>query len=124
MIRSLLIATMLLFLAACVSAPAKDDSSASDLQALLSEAKDNLPARRLPNGKLYCIEKSMTQGVYEDCANDLEDLVWLREQDIKRALIDLVDGVNRIALTRNPCGWLRKRFRPSTCHMEKRNGND
>lgn len=119
MTRLLFPAMMLLFLTACGSVRTKDDSAASDLQALASEARENLPARHLPNGKLYCYEDARTEGQQDDCAGDLEDLVWLREQDIQRALRDLVDGVARIAQTRNPCGWFRRTFNSSSCQMEK-----
>jgi hypothetical protein len=104
-----------LFLTACASSPAKDDSPASDLDALNSGIRQTLPDRHLSNGKDYCVEDARTEGERDDCALDLEDLVFMLKQDGKAA-IDLVGkAVNRLKLQRTPCGFFARTFRVERC---------
>lgn len=86
--------------------PVRDDSPASDLTALKSSAERHLAPRRLPNGRLYCVELAETERAQDDCALDLEDLAYLSEQDKARALELIRKGVKRLELSRLPtCSW-------------------
>ena len=69
----LLLVLIVLFLPACSGRIIKDDSPANDLLALKANAERNLRPRLLPNGKLYCVELTKTEGQQDECAGDLED---------------------------------------------------
>lgn len=111
----LLIVLIVLFLPACASLPAKDASSASDLDALLSGARKNLAPRPLPNGKYYCVEDAATESALDACANALEDGKWQSEQDKARGLDGIERGVQRLKLARNPCNWVERTLRFARC---------
>jgi hypothetical protein len=65
---------------------------------------------------LYCVELSRTEGAQDDCAADLEDNVYLREQDRKRAIGFVERWADRERLTRNPCTWWEKLRRVDRCN--------
>jgi hypothetical protein len=115
MIRHSLIALILLSTSACVTQPVRDESPASDLHATLREMERALPKRNLANGKLYCIEDAVTQQQHDECDLDLEDNVFVREQDRIEALALLRKAVRRIELARNPCGFFKRVFNRSAC---------
>jgi hypothetical protein len=77
-----------------------------------------LPRRNLPNGKLYCIEDAATQQQHDACDLDLEDNVFVREEDRKEALRVLERAVRRIELSRNPCGFFRRVFKRRECVVD------
>lgn len=109
------IALIALFLAACATPSARDDSPSSDLDALVQTAERNLPNRTLPNGRQYCAELAATEGEQDDCMGDLEALNLVRVKDRDRTLQQLRSGANRIKATRVTCGWWQYR-----CHVERR----
>lgn len=113
--RNLLIVATLLCLTACGKGSVKDDKPASDLQALVVGVKANLPERKLPNGRIYCAELARTEDDKDDCTGDLEDNVYVREQDRKRTIRDVEAWAKDQALTRNPCSWFEKFFRVERC---------
>lgn len=119
MIRLFAISMTLLFLTSCGSVPMKGDSYASDLDALESGVKRKLPARHLPNGKLYCYEASKNVGALKDCAGDLEDHVYNREGDVQDAIDFVHYTVARLKVARNQCGFWGRLFKPQKCTMEK-----
>lgn len=110
------IALMLLFLTGCGSLPARDDSPASDLQILRQTIASELPERPLPNGRLYCVELAETQRQADACSVALEDNVFLREQDRRRALRLLDQGLRRIELSRDPCNFFERAFNRKRCN--------
>lgn len=114
-VLKLLIVLIALFLSACATSPAKDDSHASDLDALLSGARNNLKPRPLPNGKYYCIEDAVTEEAKDNCSLDLEDGKWQSEQDKARALDGIERGVERLRLARNPCSLWERLTRRDRC---------
>jgi hypothetical protein len=69
----------------------------------------------LPNGKIYCVEDARTDGERDDCALDLEDLVFLLHQDGKRTIQSLDKAIERLKLQRNPCGFFARVFRVDRC---------
>jgi hypothetical protein len=81
--------------------------------------KQNLPSRALSNGKVYCLELARTEGQQDDCAADLEDNVYLREQDRVRAIGFVDRFVERLKLSRNPCGWWERLRRAKRCAAGK-----
>lgn len=113
--RALVLMALSLFLAACGTSPAKDDSPASDLDALVASVKENAPKRTLPNGKIYCVEDSKNNDERDDCALDLEDLVWLRERDLARVVRVVEQGIERLRRQRSPCGWWGRTFGLDRC---------
>lgn len=101
----LLIVLIVPFLTACGVHTVRDDSPASDLDALVLGVKQELPKRTLPNGKLYCAELARTEDAQDECLGELEDHVYVREQDVNRAITFIQQAVERIRLSRNPCRW-------------------
>lgn len=96
--------------------PARDDSPASELQALGSNAETDLAPRTLPNGLLYCFEDSETEGDQDTCTADLEDLAYGSEADKARALAAIRLGIRRLELMQRPaCRWYQVR-----CTLERR----
>lgn len=109
--RLLLIALIVLFLPACGQHSVRDDSPASDLDALVTTVKEDLKMRLLPNGKEYCGELATTEEEQDECIGDLEDVAWKSNRDKVRAAHSLERGVQRIKLSRNPCRWYELRCR-------------
>lgn len=96
----------------------RDDSPASDLQAIQANAERDLKPRTLPNGKLYCFEDSKTEGQQDECTGDLEDTLFKSEQDKARGLAGIIKAVERLKLQRNPCGFFKRIFNRSECRVE------
>lgn len=80
-------------------------SPTTDLDALESNARNDLAPRTLPNGKLYCGELSRTEKAQDSCIGDLEDTVLASETDKAVGLSNLSRGIQRIRLSLNPCRW-------------------
>lgn len=116
--RILLIVLTLLFLTACAGRTVKDDSPASDLDALVAAVKRELPKRNLPNGRLYCMELADTEQEQDDCGGDLEDVLFLSEGDKDSAIVMLQQGVERLKVARRNCGFFKKMFRFDKCRVE------
>lgn len=111
-LRLLLVLTVLC-LTGCGTASVKDDSPASDLDALVSSVSRDLRPRLLPNGREYCAELARTERAQDECMGDLEDTVYSSNRDKERAAATLRTGAQRIKLSRNPCGfWSRLTNRP------------
>lgn len=118
--RILVIGVLSLLATACGTQPVRDDSPANDLQSLRVSAKQSTKKRLLPNGKEYCVELSLTNRELQTCALDLEDALFLANQD-KALLQDLIDrATKRLELGRNPCGWwARNVSRRRECDPER-----
>jgi hypothetical protein len=117
--RTLVLALSALCLTACGQHSVRDDSPASDLDALVSSVGRDLQPRLLPNGKEYCVELARTEREQDDCAGDLEDGLYASNRDKERGMSTLRDGVRRIKLSRNPCRWWQL-----TCLWEARQKGD
>lgn len=89
----------------------RDDSPASDLDALVSSVSRDLRPRLLPNGKEYCAELAKTERQQDECLGDLEDGLYASNRDKQRAAVTLETGVKRIKLARDPCRWYEVRCR-------------
>lgn len=111
----LLLVLIVLSLTACATRSARDDSPASDLDALVANVTRDLRPTLLPNGKEYCAELARTERQKDDCTGNLEDAVFAGNRDKARAESTLRTGVERIRLARSPCRLLdfecRKRQR-------------
>lgn len=118
MIHKLLTVLIVLFLTACAGQTVRDDSPASDLSALEANAKRHLAPRPLANGKLYCLEDSVTEGQRDECAAELEDSKFLSERDKAVGLDAIIKGIQRLRLSRNPCGFWKSMFQASQCKVE------
>lgn len=103
----LLIVLSALFLTACAGHTVRDDSPASDLDALVSSVGRDLKTRTLPNGKEYCAELAKTEDAQDECTGDLEDGFWAGNRDKERAMATLRTGVERIKLALSPCRWFQ-----------------
>lgn len=114
----LLLVLTALFLTACAGRSVKDDSPASDLDALVSSVERDLQIRRLPNGREYCAELARTEKEKDECTGDLEDALYVSNRDKERASRTLRTGVERIRLARNPCSFWEKLFRADRCKVE------
>lgn len=89
----------------------RDDSPASDLDALeLSVGKD-LQRRLLPNGKEYCAELAKTEDQQDACLGDLEDALYQSNRDKDRARNTLRRGLERLRQARQPCGLFDRQCR-------------
>lgn len=119
MIRLLLLVLTVLCLQACGTRTVKDDSPASDLDALVQGAERNLRPTLLPNGKEYCLEDARTEAQQDTCAGDLEDALWSSNRDKERAVRDIRTGTQRIKLSRNPCGVFGRVFRSNECRVSR-----
>jgi hypothetical protein len=80
-------------------------SPTTDLDALESNARNDLAPRTLPNGKLYCGELAKTERAQDSCIGDLEDTLLSSETDKAVGLQNLIRGIQRIRLSINPCRW-------------------
>lgn len=116
-LKLLLVLTML-SLTACGMRSVRDDSPASDLDALVSSVERDLWIRRLPNGKEYCAELSRTRKELDECAGDLEDTLFLANRDKERAKNTLRTGIQRLKLARNPCSVWERMFRADRCQVK------
>lgn len=120
--RKLLLAIVILFLlVGCAhfkSAGSKGkESTATDFDALVSNAKRDLAPRTLPNGKLYCSEEAKTQREEDDCLGDVEDTLLDSESDKAIGLANLIKAVDRIKISLFPCGVFTRIFNPSACKI-------
>lgn len=102
-LKLLLVVTVACLLAGCAHS-VRDDSPASDLDALVSSVSRDLQTRQLPNGREYCAELAKTEDQQDECLGDLEDVVYQSNRDKERASSTLRKGVERIRQARNPCG--------------------
>ena len=103
-LKLLLVVTVVCLLAGCAHS-VRDDSPASDLDALVSSVSRDLQIRLLPNGKEYCAELARTEDQQDTCLGDLEDVVYQSNRDKERGLITLRKAAERIRLSRAPCRW-------------------
>lgn len=113
----LLIVLTALFLPACGTHSVRDDSPASDLDALVSSVGRDLKTRTLPNGKEYCAELARTEEQKDECTGDLEDLAFASNRDKERAMGTLRTGVSRIKLARQPCRWYQLSCKRSAAQL-------
>ncbi len=81
MTRKLLIVMASLSLLACSSLQRREELLASDLAALQATVAEELRPRLLSNGLEYCLELADTEGARDQCALDLEESLWLSNQD-------------------------------------------
>ena len=95
---------IVLCLPACGTHSVRDDSPASDLTALETSVKRDLQRRVLPNGREYCAELAKTEDAQDDCMGDLEDALYLSNRDKDRAANTLHRAIQRLDLSRTPCG--------------------
>lgn len=107
----LLLVLIVLFLPACGQHSVRDDSPASDLDALVMSVREDLQVRTLSNGKEYCAELATTTEQQEACLGEVEDALYLSNRDKERAAGTLERGVERIKLARDPCRWYEVRCR-------------
>ena len=103
--RKLLLVLIVLFLTACGTRTVRDDSPASDLDALEVSVSGDLKPRTLPNGKEFCAELARTEQAQDECLGDLEDVVYASNRDKERALGRLQRGFEWIRWRLNPCRW-------------------
>lgn len=118
MIQKLLLVLCVLFLSGCGTTSVRGDSPASDLDALVSNAKRDLRKTLLPNGKEYCAEDAVTDEQKDGCTADLEDGLFNSNKDKALGLRNLEKGVKRIKLALNPCGFWKRLFRDQNCFVE------
>lgn len=118
LILLLVTAVLVLFLTACAAHSVKDDSPASDLDAYLSNVKENSRDRKLPNGKIYCAELATTESAQDDCMGDLEDTLFLAEKDKDNLFILADKFVLRLKLVRNPCSHWERLIRSKRCTVK------
>jgi hypothetical protein len=101
-------------------------SPTTDLDALESNARNDLAPRKLPNGKLYCMELARTERAQDSCGGDLEDTLLASETDKAVGLSNLRRGIERIRLSLNPCRWYDVSCKRRARELDKRpptNGN-
>lgn len=109
---------MVLSLSACGGRIVRDESPASDLDALMTTVEPDLKPKLLKNGKEYCLELAKTREARDKCASELEAKFWSGNRDKERAWKTLVAGFDRLRLARNPCGAFAKFFRVDRCRVE------
>ncbi len=115
-LRLLCVILVLCLLPGCARS-VKDDSPASDLDALVSSVSRDMKPRLLPNGKEYCAEFARTEQQQDDCLGDLEDSLFQSNRDKERGMATLRRAVERIRLSRNPCGMFARMFNRSKCSV-------
>lgn len=103
--QKLLLVLIVLFLTACGTRTVRDDSPASDLDALEASVSGDLKPRTLQNGKEFCAELARTEQAQDECLGDLEDVVYASNRDKERALGRLQRGFEWIRWRMNPCRW-------------------
>lgn len=82
--------------------------------------------RKLPNGKLYCMEAAKSEKTQDSCGGDLEDALLGSEVDKWVGLANLSKGIERIRLSINPCGFFDFACRKRAQALDKQkptNGN-
>lgn len=82
---------------------------------MVENVRENAEPRLLPNGKLYCVEDAVTEEDHDACALDLEESLWLAEDDKRRMLRTVEQAARRLELARNPCNWFEKLRRADRC---------
>ena len=109
MIRKLLPVLLPLFLTACATTSVRDDSHASDLDALEANVRKDAATVTLPNGKTYCGELARSTSEQEDCIGDLEDALFNVNAGRFPSIITTVQRFIRgERLRRNPCSWWQR----------------
>lgn len=103
--QKLLLVLIVLFLTACGTRTVRDDSPASDLDALEASVSGDLKKRTLPNGREFCAELARTEQAQDECLGDLEDALYASNRDKERALGRLQRGFEWIRWQMNPCRW-------------------
>lgn len=98
-----LIVLLAMCLTACATPSVRDESPASDLDALVSSVGRDLRPTKLPNGREYCAELARTERDKDECTGDLEDALFTANMDKGRALQTLRKAVERLRLARAPC---------------------
>lgn len=116
----LLLVLSVLCLSGCATRTVSDASPASDLDALVSSVSRDLKPRLLPNGEEYCAELAATERAQDECTGDLEDALFSSNRDKERAARTLRTGVDRIKLSRNPCGFWARAFNRKRCTVTPR----
>lgn len=111
----LLLVLTVLCLSGCGTHSVKDDSPASDLDALVSSVSRDLKPTLLPNGREYCAELARTERAQDECMGDLEDALYTSNRDKLRASGTLRTGAKRIEQARNPCGWWARLTQRARC---------
>jgi hypothetical protein len=104
----LLVVLSVLFLTACGTRIAKDDSPASDLDALAANVRKTTSRTLLANGKEYCAELARTEDEQDDCMGDLEDALYNSNRKGERTLQTVEAFIRRERLRRNPCNALQR----------------
>lgn len=107
LIRLFVMLSTLLFLTACASSPARDARSESDLN-VVKLAVEKMAVKRTPtpvDGSSR-MEDQETFGNAYLLGLNLEDSLWLSEQD-KKSIVEFVqEAMEEIAKTRRPpCKW-------------------
>lgn len=110
-----LIVLCVLCLTACAAQPAKDDSPASDLDALVANVRKDGKRVTLPNGKEYCFELSKTEDQQDDCTGDLEDALFNSNERGERQVTTVENFAARERLRRNPCSFWERLWRYDRC---------
>lgn len=109
MIRNLLPVLLLLSLTACGTTSVRDDSPASDLDALEANVRKDAAKVTLPNGKIYCGELARTTNEQEDCIGDLEDALFnVNNGRFPSILATVQRFIRGERLRRNPCSWWQR----------------
>ncbi|HEX8586190.1 MAG TPA: hypothetical protein VF680_17490 [Allosphingosinicella sp.] len=106
---------IVLFLPACVTPTVRDDSPASDLDALRANVAKTASPTLLPNGKEYCAELARTEDEQDDCTGDLEDALFTANRKGERTLLTVDAFIEREKLRRNPCSRWEKLTRRARC---------
>ena len=81
---------------------------ASDLAAIQSTVTAELRPRLLPNGLEYCLELAETEGARDECSLDLEEALWLSNQDKARTRRFMDKVIERIHNDSRKCRVWRK----------------
>lgn len=93
----------------------KDDSPASDVDALLANVRKTTRPTLLPNGKEYCLEDAATEDAQDACSGDLEDAVHVGNLKADKTFKTVEDFARAEKLRRNPCGMFKRMFKPAQC---------
>ena len=112
------LALLLLSMTACATRSVRDDSPASDLDALVTSVKSNSTVTLLPNGKEYCAELAKSDVDKDECTGDLEDALFNANRKAVRTVKIVEHGASEIKLSRNPCGMFRRMFHKAECTVE------
>jgi len=106
---------IVLCLPACATHTVKDDSPASDVDALVANVRKTTAPTLLPNGKEYCLEDADTEDEQDACAGDLEDAVYIGNRKGEQTRKTVEDFARAERLRRNPCGFWKRTFQPASC---------